>query len=122
LGLSVFLGDFVVACGGVVFADVAAIVVSPQGWRVLGDLLGLAVCGGAFSLPLYARMQEMSAPAARARIIAANNVMNAGFMVAGAAIAAGLSAAGAGAPHILVLTSLLNLGAFVLLLRAAGRD
>jgi hypothetical protein len=45
------------------------------------------VFGGFFIVPLYA-MQSRSAAAHRARVIAANNIMNALFMVAGA-LAAG---------------------------------
>ena len=65
---------------------------------MLLDLLLLAVCGGLFSVPLYAIIQEAAAPAQRSRMIAANNIMNALFMVAGAAAAAGLAACGLDAP------------------------
>ena len=117
LGLSLFLADFVAACVGARFADVAEMLAMPGGWRVLGDLLGLAICGGIFSVPLYARMQALAAPATRARMIAANNVMNAVFMVAGAGVAGGLSAAGFGAPRILVVAAVLNLAAAAALYR-----
>ena len=42
-------------------------------------------------------------------MIAANNVLNAGFMVAGSAVAAGLAAWGLGAPAMLRLLAGLNL-------------
>jgi hypothetical protein len=41
-------------------------------------------------VPLYALIQLRSAPEQRARIIAANNILNALFMVCGALAAAGL--------------------------------
>lgn len=56
-------------------------------WRVLFDLGALAVCGGIYIVPIYAIMQHRSPPAHRARIIAANNVMNALFMVVSAILA-----------------------------------
>ena len=37
--------------------------------------------GGFFIVPLYAMMQSRSAAAHRARVIAANNILNALFMV-----------------------------------------
>jgi len=56
-------------------------------WRILGDLFVLAVAGGVFSVPLYAILQTMGAPAARARTIAANNIVNAAFQVGGTLLA-----------------------------------
>lgn len=50
-------------------------------WRILFDLLGVAVCGGIYIVPLYAIMQHDSDPNSRARTIASNNVINAVFMV-----------------------------------------
>ena len=49
-----------------------------------------------------------AAPDERARMIAANNVLNAGFMVLGSAVAAGLAAWGLGAPAMLRLLAGLN--------------
>jgi 1-acyl-sn-glycerol-3-phosphate acyltransferase len=63
-------------------------------WRILFDLCGLGLFGGFFIVPLYALVQLRSNVAHRARIIAANNIMNAFFMVAGAMAAAGLLGAG----------------------------
>jgi len=59
---------------------------APAGWRILFDLLALSICAGLYIVPLYAIMQHRSDADQRARIIAANNVLNALFMV-GAAIA-----------------------------------
>lgn len=59
-------------------------------WRILADLLLIGVFGGLYCVPLYALMQERSEESHRARIIAANNIMNALFMVAGAAAAVSL--------------------------------
>jgi hypothetical protein len=78
------------------------------GWRMLGDLFALAFCGGVFSVPLYAIVQARAAPDERARMIAANNVLNAAFMVVGSAVAAGLAAWGLGAPALLRLLAVVN--------------
>ena len=59
-------------------------------WRVLVDLLGLAVAGGLFTVPLYALLQHESEPAHRARVIAANNIINALAMTVAAVVAAAL--------------------------------
>lgn len=118
LGISLFCLDFVVACDGSRVADVPALLGGGGGWRVLADLFGLALCGGVFSVPLYALMQDRSDVAVRSRIIAANNVMNAAFMVSGALVAAVLTAIGAGAPAILLVTAATNLAAVALIRRS----
>jgi acyl-[acyl-carrier-protein]-phospholipid O-acyltransferase/long-chain-fatty-acid--[acyl-carrier-protein] ligase len=59
-----------------------------QNWRVLADLVALAIAGGIFTVPLYALLQHASEPAHRARVIAANNIVNALFMTASAVFAA----------------------------------
>ncbi|MGE3831997.1 MAG: MFS transporter, partial [Parvibaculaceae bacterium] len=51
-----------------------------SGWRVLIDLGLIAFCAGLFVVPLYAVVQTRSAPPRRARVIAANNIINAIFM------------------------------------------
>jgi len=63
-------------------------------WGAFVCLAGLAIAGGAFSVPLYAALQRASRPGERARVIAANNILNALGMVAAALTAAGLLGAG----------------------------
>ena len=55
--------------------------------RLLFDMLVLGICGGMFVIPLQAFIQARTPAQRRARIIAANNILNSLFMVAGAAIA-----------------------------------
>ncbi len=45
---------------------------------------GIGVAGGVYNVPLYALMQHRSPEDQRGRVISANNIMNAAFMVAGA--------------------------------------
>ena len=53
----------------------------PGHWRVVADLMLIGLFGGFYIVPLYALIQERSEPAYRSRIIAANNILNALFMV-----------------------------------------
>jgi acyl-[acyl-carrier-protein]-phospholipid O-acyltransferase/long-chain-fatty-acid--[acyl-carrier-protein] ligase len=113
VGISLFCWDFASAsaaagaAGGIASAAMAAS--TWAGWRLMADLFLLAACGGAFSVPLYAIIQHTAAPAERSRMVAANNIMNAVFMVLGAAAAAGLAASGLSAPGILRTAAIANL-------------
>jgi 1-acyl-sn-glycerol-3-phosphate acyltransferase len=78
-------------------------------WRVLADLFLLAMFGGFYSVPLYALIQSRSQPSHRARIIAANNILNSLFMIVSALMAMGLTAAGFSIPAIFLVTALLNI-------------
>lgn len=55
----------------------------PGHWRISIDLFLLAFSGGLFVVPLYTYLQVVSDGAVRARTIAANNIINALFMVLG---------------------------------------
>ncbi|WP_291995295.1 MFS transporter [Candidatus Accumulibacter sp. ACC003] len=77
-------------------------------WRVLFDLFALGLFGGFFIVPLYALIQLRSAPEQRARIIAANNILNALFMVCGALAAAGLLGNGVSIPALFGIAALCN--------------
>ncbi|MDI7047315.1 hypothetical protein QMN58_27855, partial [Escherichia coli] len=60
-------------------------------------------------VPLYALIQSRSQPSHRARIIAANNILNSLFMIVSALMAMGLTAAGFSIPAIFLVTALLNI-------------
>ena len=87
---------------------VAALFGQPAIWRVLIDLVMLGVFGGFFIVPLYALVQQRSAEAQRARIIAANNILNAAFMVTGALAAAGLLGQGLSIPALFGVAAVCN--------------
>ena len=80
----------------------------PGSWRILMDLFLVAVCGGIYIVPLYAIMQHYSDPDQRARIIAANNVVNALFMVASAIGTMLLMGHGFTIPEIFLTISIAN--------------
>ena len=110
LGISVFCWDFSTAAASAgAIPHAAAVLSSFAGWRMIADLFLLAACGGVFSVPLYAIIQDAAAPSERSRMIAANNVMNALFMVGGAAAAAALAAVGLDAPAVLHIAAVANL-------------
>ena len=63
-------------------------------WLLLASLLGIAVAGGMFVVPLYAFLTTTVRKAEAARTVAANNIVNSGAMVVGSLLAVGLSLAG----------------------------
>lgn len=77
-------------------------------WRVFFDLFMLGLFGGFFIVPLYALVQMRSAEQSRARIIAANNILNALFMVLGAIAAVILLTAGVSIPTLFAIAALIN--------------
>src|ERR1700719_1372245 len=92
------------------------------GLRIFGDLLGLAVSGGFFVVPLYAIIQNRSEEASRARIIAANNVVNALFMAGAADGQAGVIAAGLNTPALFVILGVANALVTVWICKLLPRD
>ena len=84
----------------------------------MADLAALALCAGLYSVPMYALIQLRSQPTHRARIIAANNILNALFMIASAGLAGALLTAGFTIPQIFLVTGLLNavVAAYIFLL------
>ncbi|MBV2129511.1 MFS transporter [Arsukibacterium indicum] len=64
--------------------SLGAFLQSAYGWWVLFDLTLIGVSGGLFIVPLYALLQKRAEPDQRARVIAANNIFNALFMVVSA--------------------------------------
>ncbi|AZI37226.1 putative major facilitator superfamily transporter [Caenibius tardaugens NBRC 16725] len=69
-------------------------VVEPLAVPLLLTLLGIAIAGGMFVVPLYAFLTTRVAPSQAARTIAANNIVNSGAMVGGSLLAVSLSAIG----------------------------
>jgi MFS family permease len=70
----------------------------PDAWGVLVALFGMAVAGGMFVVPLYAFLTTTVPTSETARTVAANNIVNSGFMVAAtlvltAAVRSGVSVA-----------------------------
>ncbi|WP_284734769.1 acyl-[ACP]--phospholipid O-acyltransferase [Sphingosinicella terrae] len=104
LALAGFMIDLWLATRGFVVrtpdAGFAAFWASPGSLRILVDLAGIAFAGGMFIVPLYAILQTASPPEERSRIIAANNVVNAGVTVLLVLAATLLVAAGTSMPGL----------------------
>ena len=77
-------------------------------WRVLADLGLLSLFAGIYSVPMYALIQIRSQPSHRARIIAANNILNALFMIVSSLGVGMLLGAGFGIPQVFLITGVLN--------------
>ena len=123
LGISLFCWDFSRATEAAgVLANAPAVLQSLHGWRMAADLFLLAACGGVFSVPLYAIIQEAAKPRERSRMVAANNVMNALFMVLGAGAAAGLAGLGYSAPRVLLVTAAANFLVALWIVRILPQD
>ncbi len=111
IGLTLFAVDLWFASRGLAASSIAgldAFVANPAHWRVAADLVLIGVFGGFYIVPLYALIQERSEPSHRSRIIAANNILNAVFMVVAALAAILLLKAGLSMPDLFLVTGLMN--------------
>ena len=89
-------------------SDVAAFLAVGAHWLVAADIVLLGVFGGFYTVPLYALIQSRSAPSHRSRIIAANNILNALFIVVSAGVAIGLLGAGLSIPELFAVIGVMN--------------
>lgn len=80
-----------------------------QAWWVLSSILGIGLFGGLYIVPLYALIQSRTAEHERARVIAANNILNALFMVVSAIVSILLlSVAELSIPQLFLAIALMN--------------
>jgi len=89
LGMSLFGIDLFFACQNLnIKSDMTAFtfISDSNHWRLMFDIAMISAFGGIFVVPLQALIQNRSEEKNRAQIIAANNVLNALFMVASAII------------------------------------
>lgn len=112
IGLTLFGLDLAFASpagpASVVPLGAMALLAQPGTWRLLADLALLGIFGGFFIVPLYALVQQRSAEEHRARTIAANNIFNALFMVAGALAAGAMLGNGLTIPGLFAAAALCN--------------
>ena len=89
--------------------DWLSLLAQPGGLTLLGCVVGLGLFGGFYIVPLYALIQSRTAEQERARVVAANNILNALFMVASALLSIlFLSVAGLSVPELFLVVSLMN--------------
>jgi 1-acyl-sn-glycerol-3-phosphate acyltransferase len=111
IGMSVFAIDLYFASRALPAVEemgLGAFVAQSAHWRVMADLGLLSLFAGLYSVPMYALIQLRSQPTHRARIIAANNILNALFMIGSAVIAGALLKAGFTIPQIFLFTGIAN--------------
>jgi len=87
IGMTLFTVDMYLASTGLtqgnadVLIGVGVFLESLAHWRILIDLLGISICGGIYIVPLYAIIQDRAEMSHMSRTFAANNILNALFMV-----------------------------------------
>ncbi|MBP7568328.1 MAG: MFS transporter, partial [Burkholderiaceae bacterium] len=113
IGMSVFAIDLYFAARGLGAPaagsyTLAAFVAEPAHWRVMADLALLSLFAGLYSVPMYALIQMRAQPTHRARITAANNILNSIFMIASSLIAGALLGAGMTIPQVFLIVGLAN--------------
>ena len=111
IGMSVFAADLYLASRSLppmAQQDVSTFLAQTAHWRVLLDLFLLSLSAGLYSVPMYALIQVRSPASHRARIIAANNILNALFMIASSVLVGLLLSLGLSVPEVFGLTALAN--------------
>jgi len=111
IGLTVFAIDLWLASRALTATGTSgfiAFISSAANWRIAIDIVLLGVFGGFYTVPLYALIQSRSQPSHRSRIIAANNILNALFIVVSAVVAIGLLQAGLSIAQLFLVVGVMN--------------
>ena len=111
IGMSIFAIDLYFASRGLPASaplTVSAFIAQPAHWRVMADLMLLSLFAGIYSVPMYALIQLRSQPSHRARIIAANNILNALFMIVSSVGVGLLLKLDFTIPQVFLITGILN--------------
>jgi 1-acyl-sn-glycerol-3-phosphate acyltransferase len=122
IGMTVFSIDLYFASRGLApsgaLSGVGSFVSQWSNVRVMADLFFMAMFAGFYSVPLYAMMQARAEPDYRARIIAANNILNALFMVLASVMSALLMKSGLSLPELYLVVGIMNfaVAAYIFLL------
>jgi 1-acyl-sn-glycerol-3-phosphate acyltransferase len=111
IGMTVFAIDLYFAATGFTpmqSGTLRQFIAQPGAWRIVADLGLLALFAGFYSVPLYALIQSRAQKTHVARIVAANNILNALFMVVAAVMAGLLLSSGMTIPQLFLVTALMN--------------
>ncbi len=111
IGMTVFAADLYLASRSISPMSSGALMQFFEldgAWRVVLDLALLSVFAGFYSVPLYALIQSRALKTHVARIVAANNILNAVFIVAASIAAAALLATGMTIPQLFLVAALMN--------------
>lgn len=126
-GVTLFALDFSFATAGLVpisgnLTGLPTFLASPGAWRILFDLTAIAACGGIFIVPLFAIMQVRSDAKERSRTIAANNILNACFVVAGTTFAGLMLSIDMTVPSIFLAVAILSAAVSLIAWRAVAAE
>ena len=108
MGVFVLLLHFVALAWGKTGAELTTLgnfVFHPMAGLIILALLGVAITGGMFVVPLYAFLTTTVPKAETARTVAANNIVNSGAMVVGSLMAIALNLMGVGPANQLLLVA-----------------
>jgi 1-acyl-sn-glycerol-3-phosphate acyltransferase len=112
IGLTLFGVDLYFASSAVAIAaapiDYREFMSVAAHWRVLADIALIGLFGGFYIVPMYALIQTRSEKSHQSRVIAANNIVNALFMVVSAVISMLLFKFGLTIPQLFLATALFN--------------
>ena len=111
IGLTIFALDLALATpsgSSGELMDVGRFLATAGSWRVVIDLALMALFGGFYIVPLYALIQHRSPETHRSRIIAANNILNALFMVVAALAAIALLGSGLSISDLFLVLAIMN--------------
>ncbi len=111
LGLTVFGADIFFATPPTpAGAPLAALefLATHGAWRVVFDVVAVGVSGGLYIVPLYALINRRTPREVMSRVISANNVWNAIFMVAASLFGAVMLVRGVTIPALLLVCAILN--------------
>jgi acyl-[acyl-carrier-protein]-phospholipid O-acyltransferase / long-chain-fatty-acid--[acyl-carrier-protein] ligase len=118
LDLAAVIGTTVPGSG----VTAAAFATSLSGLHMLVGFFLFAIGGGLFVVPAFAAVQAWTAPSERARIIAAGNILQAGFMVVGSLFVALLQYAGLSIAWIFFGLAVASFGSVWFVLNKWGKE
>jgi len=116
-GLSVFVLDLGFSSLGYeptgTLVGLGGFLAHPGSGRIVLDLLGLAICGGLYIVPLNVLIQARAEPAKRSRILSATGILSALFMVVSAGMTLVFAWAGIPSVYTYLVIGLMNLAVVV---------
>jgi len=116
IGLTIFGADLYAsaanihaALGASPIMDYQTFISDASHWRLLAGIALIGLFGGIYIVPLYALIQTRSEKSHQSRVIAANNILNALFMVVSAGFSVLLFKQGLSIPQLFLATALFNI-------------
>jgi 1-acyl-sn-glycerol-3-phosphate acyltransferase len=110
IGLTLFALDWVIASPhpSAPVPGIRAFLALDGAWRTLFDLVAIGVFGGFFVVPLNATVQQRARPQTLSRIIGANSILNALFMVGASLLGVLGTSLGLSVLHLVLIAAVMN--------------